>query len=87
MASSERHSVRVGLSGDRDDDRKSLTDDRERGFDFRPATPPLLVRDIGEFVQNLRANEAAFRKDVQRLAALVDVKKSIDENIRVEEAA
>jgi hypothetical protein len=43
------------------------------------------VRDVREFVEHLRADDAALRKDFSSALALLHIQKRVDENVRVEE--
>ena len=58
MIAGERNRGGVGSGRDRDDVAEPVADDGKGSLDFRPRTPPLLVRDMGEFVERLRADDA-----------------------------
>ena len=80
----ERDGAGMGVFGQRNDVWKPLTNHENRSFDVRPRALALVPRDIGKFVQHLRADASALGKRIERLVSFVDVQKSVDEDVRVE---
>jgi len=80
----ERDGAGVGVFGQRNDVGKPLANHENRSFDVRPRALTFVPRDVGKFVQHLRADASTLGKRIERLVSFVDVQKGVDEDVRIE---